>query len=285
MRFVIVTGMSGAGKSTAIKMLEDYGYYCVDNLPIQLIDKFAGLTIEEAAEIEKAAISVDIRSGQALPDMEGVLKRLDEAGYDYEILFLDASDQTLVKRYKETRRKHPLAGEGRVENGIIKEREQLAFMKKRADYIIDTSHMLTRELKAELDKIFMENKGFRNLVINIVSFGFKYGIPSDADMIFDVRFLPNPYYVDTLKRQTGLSEEVQQYVKNDSAAGAFMDKLVDMLEFLVPKYIIEGKYRLVVGIGCTGGRHRSVTMAEELRARLNDKGYALTIDHRDISNG
>lgn len=282
MRFVIVTGMSGAGKSTALKMLEDAGYYCVDNLPIPLIEKFAELTIEEAAEIDKVALGVDIRSGQSFAEFETVLNHLKKSGYAYEILFLDACSEVLVKRYKETRRRHPLAGKGRVGEGIDKEREALAFLKERADYIIDTSFMLTRNLKLELDKIFTENKSFRNLVLNIVSFGFKYGIPVDADLVFDVRFLPNPYYVEALKHLTGLDDPVKDFIMVSPAYDEFMTKLVDMIRFLVPNYIIEGKYRLVIAIGCTGGHHRSVTLAEELYRRLSGDGCAMTIDHRDI---
>jgi len=282
MRFVIVTGMSGAGRSTALKMLEDEGFYCVDNLPISLIEKFAELTIEEAAEIDKAAIGVDIRSGQALPEFAEVLDDLKKHGYEYEILFLDASKETLVKRYKETRRTHPLAGNGRIGEGIDAERVQLAFLKERADYIIDTSHMLTRELKAELDRIFTDNRGFRNIVLNIVSFGFKYGIPQDSDLVFDVRFLPNPYYVDSLKHLNGLDGPVKDFIKESPVYNEFMNKFTDMISFLIPHYITEGKHRLVIAIGCTGGRHRSVTLAEELYSRLSGSGCGLTIDHRDI---
>jgi len=282
MRFVIVTGMSGAGRSTALKMLEDEGFYCVDNLPIPLIEKFAELTIEEAAEIDKAAIGVDIRSGQALPEFAEVLDDLKKHGYEYEILFLDASKETLVKRYKETRRTHPLAGNGRIGEGIDQERVQLAFLKERADYIIDTSHMLTRELKAELDRIFIDNRSFRNIVVNIVSFGFKYGIPQDSDLVFDVRFLPNPYYVDALKHLTGRDEAVKKFIKESPVYNEFMYKFTDMISFLIPHYITEGKHRLVIAVGCTGGRHRSVTLAEELYSRLSGSGVGLTIDHRDI---
>lgn len=194
MRFVIVTGMSGAGRGTSLKILEDAGYFCVDNLPISLIGKFAELIYSSTSEISKVALGLDIRSGKTLDELTSTLEKLTMAGYKYEILFLDASDEVLVKRYKETRRNHPLAQEGRIIEGIVQERKKLLFLKKQADYIIDTSSLLTRELKQELDKIFVQNQDFKNLVITVLSFGFKYGIPNDSDLVFDVRFLPNPYY-------------------------------------------------------------------------------------------
>ena len=283
MRFVIVTGMSGAGKSTALKMLEDVGYYCVDNLPISLISKFAELTYAPSSEITKVALGVDIRSGQALGELEQVLEGMVVAGFTYEVLFLDAEDEVLVKRYKETRRSHPLSGGGRVDKGIQEERRKLEFLKKQADYIIDTSQLLTRELKAELDKIFVQNQEFKNLVITILSFGFKYGIPSDSDLVFDVRFLPNPYYIDELKPKTGNDKEVQEYVMGFDVSHEFLNKLVEMLKFLIPNYIIEGKNQLVISIGCTGGKHRSVTLANKLYEALgNSVEYGLKIEHRDI---
>ena len=193
MKFVILTGMSGAGKSTAIKMMEDIGFYCVDNLPIPLLEKFVELTTLQSAELQKVAVGIDIRSGQSFDELHGVLDHMKDNGVEYEILFLDAEDSVLVKRYKETRRNHPLAGGERVDKGIEEERKRLAFLKERADYIIDTSQLLTRELKAELDKIFIQNQDYKNLFITILSFGFKYGIPVDSDLVFDVRFLPNPY--------------------------------------------------------------------------------------------
>lgn len=284
MRFVIVTGMSGAGKSTALKMLEDMGYFCVDNLPISLIDKFAQLTVStENGEMEKFALGVDIRSGRALDELESVLEQITLSGIAYEILYLDADDQVLVKRYKETRRSHPLAGDGRVDQGIRLERERLSFLKKHANYILDTSQLLTRELKAELDKIFVKNKKFNNLMITILSFGFKYGIPSDSDLVFDVRFLPNPYYVEELKPLTGNDAPVQEFVMGFDLAHEFSDKLEEMIRFLIPNYIIEGKNQLVVSIGCTGGKHRSVTLANELYRRLSQNTeYGVRVEHRDI---
>ena len=283
MRFIIVTGMSGAGKSTALKMLEDAGYYCVDNLPVPLIEKFAELVSMPGSETEKVALGVDVRSRHGFDELSHVLDNLEEGGLPYEVLFFESGDETLIKRYKETRRIHPLAGEGRVEEGISRERETLASIKKRASYIIDTSNMLTRELKAELDKIFVKNKTFKNLFVTIVSFGFKYGIPSDADLCFDVRFLPNPYYFEELKSKNGNDKEVRDYVMGFKEAETFLDKLEDMLTFLLPNYIIEGKNQLVVAIGCTGGKHRSVTLANALYKRMEKHTeYGFKIDHRDI---
>ncbi|EEG74363.1 RNase adapter RapZ [[Clostridium] hylemonae] len=284
MRFVIVTGMSGAGKSTALKMLEDVGYFCVDNLPVPLIPKMADLLRVPGTEINKAALGVDIRSGQSFRELEKVLDELDMTGLKYEILFLESSDNVLVKRYKETRRFHPLSGnDSRVDQGIQREREQLKFLKKRADYLVDTSHMLTRELKAELNKIFVQNKEYKNLYISVLSFGFKYGIPNDADLVFDVRFLPNPYYIEELRSESGNDREVRDYVMNNDKAKKFLEKLLDLVEFLIPNYIVEGKTQLVIGIGCTGGKHRSVTLANELFEQLKDtEVYGIRIEHRDI---
>lgn len=286
MKFVIVTGMSGAGKSIALKMLEDFGYYCVDNLPIPLVKNFAELLNVPNQEISKAALGLDIRGGQAFAELAAVLSDMQASGCAYEILFLDASDDVLVKRYKETRRNHPLAGGGRINVGIRQERSRIAFLKEKADYIIDTSTMLTRELKQELEKIFVRNQEFKNLFITVLSFGFKNGIPEDSDLVFDVRFLPNPYYVSELKNKTGNDKEVQDYVMGFPEAHTFIDKLTDMIEFLIPNYIKEGKYQLVIGIGCTGGKHRSVTLANKLYERMKNKsGYGIKIAHRDMGQG
>lgn len=283
MRFVIVTGMSGAGKSTALKILEDAGYFCVDNLPIPLIPKFVEMLAVPDTQIGKAALGIDIRSGQALDDLARQLEEIDSQQTAYEILFLDAQDDVLVKRYKETRRQHPLGRDGHIGAGIAKERERITFLKKKATYILDTSKMLTRELKAELDQIFVEGKDFRNLYVTIMSFGFKYGLPQDADLVFDVRFLPNPYYVDGLKEKTGNDPEVQEYVLNSERAAEFVEKLNDLIDFLLPNYILEGKNQLVIAVGCTGGKHRSVTMANELyRFVKQNESYGVRIEHRDI---
>ena len=287
MRFVIVTGMSGAGKSTALKMLEDMGYFCVDNLPVPLIPNLEDLFEAaggEGSEVNKVALGVDIRSGQSFQELEKVLSGMDDAKVQYEILYLESSDDVLIKRYKETRRFHPLAGSGsRVDQGIVKERKLLGFLKKKADYLIDTSHMLTRELKKELNRIFVENKEYNNLYVTVLAFGFKYGIPSDADLVFDVRFLPNPYYIEELCPKSGNDQEVRDYVMENDKAQEFLGKLSDMVEFLIPNYIAEGKTQLVIGIGCTGGKHRSVTLANELYRTLEKAdSYGVRIEHRDI---
>ena len=235
------------------------------------------------SEINKVALGIDIRSGDALNELESILENMSAKNYMYEILFLDANDETLVKRYKETRRKHPLAENNRVDKGIVLERKKLEFLKKQADYIIDTSKLLTRELKFELEEIFVKNKEFKSLFITILSFGFKYGIPNDSDLVFDVRFLPNPYYIDELKQKTGNDIEVQNFCMQYEVSKQFIDKLEDMVNFLIPNYIAEGKNQLVISIGCTGGKHCSVTLANELYNRLNNKGdYGLKIEHRDI---
>lgn len=282
MRFVVVTGMSGGGKSTALKMLEDAGFYCVDNLPVSLIDKFTELIATPGSEITKVALGLDVRAGQSFTEATRILDKQKKKGYDFEILFMDASDASLVKRYKETRRVHPLAADARIEDGIDKERELLDGIRKNADYVIDTTNLLTRELKEELDRIFVQNKEYNSLMITLLSFGFKYGIPADADLVFDVRFLPNPFYIDVLKKKTGNDREVRDYVMQFAEAGEFLDKLEDMLNFLIPHYIKEGKYQLVVAIGCTGGQHRSVTLANELYARMKNQGsYGIKLFHRE----
>lgn len=284
MRLVIVTGLSGAGKSTALKMLEDDGYFCVDNLPIPLVRKFVSLMSgSQEEDIQNAAIGIDARSGRALEELAEVLDRVESEGQKFEILFLDAEDRVLVKRYKESRRSHPLAMKGRVDDGIRLERQKMKFLKERADYIIDTTHLLTRELKKELDNIFVDNGRFCNMVISVLSFGFKYGIPEDADLVFDVRFLPNPYYVDELRPLTGMDDGVFNYVMDNQVARDFATRLVDMVEFLIPNYAREGKTSLVIAVGCTGGKHRSVTLARVLYNKLvESREYGVRLEHRDI---
>lgn len=280
MRFVIVTGMSGAGKSSVLKMLEDAGFFCVDNLPIKLVKKFVKLIMQ--GNNDKVALGLDIRSGQSLEELDKVLDDMKSVGYPYEILFLDCSPEVLVKRYKETRRIHPLSQSGRVDKGIELEREKLDFLRKKADVIIDTSHLLIRELKAQIDKIYIEDKNFKNFMIMILSFGFKYGIPVDSDLVFDVRFLPNPFYVTELKTKTGMDAEVRKFVMDSELVGQFLDKLEDMLTFLIPHYISECKNQLVISIGCTGGKHRSVTLTNEIAERMVGLGYGIKTEHRDI---
>lgn len=285
MRFVIVTGMSGGGKSTALKILEDAGFYCVDNLPVSLIEKFVELVSVPAGEISKVALGLDVRADQSFQETTNTLNLLKEKGCHFEILFMDANEASLIKRYKETRRVHPLAADGRVEDGVRRERRVLETVRKNADYVLDTSRLLTRELKEELDRIFVRNEEYNSLMVTVMSFGFKHGIPADADLVFDVRFLPNPFYIDELKKKTGNDREVQEYVMGFPEAETFMGKLTDLIHFLIPNYVKEGKYQLVVAIGCTGGKHRSVTLANELYKRMKDKGkYGMKLYHRDIMN-
>ena len=284
MRFVIVTGMSGSGKSSVMKILEDDGYFCVDNLPLSLLPTLIQLTEDSSEEIERVALGIDIRGGyRSLKEAAHVLDDLKSRGYTLEILFLEASTSVLVKRYKETRRMHPLAQGGRMDKAIEDERALLSELKKRADYIIDTTTLLIRELKQEIDRIFVEHEDFCNFYLTFVSFGFKYGIPADADLVFDVRFLPNPYYEQALRPLTGNDRSIQEYVMKNGDGRKFLDKLEDLMQFLIPRYLDEGKNSLVIGIGCTGGKHRSVTLANELYKRLSDgKDYGLKIEHRDI---
>lgn len=283
MRFVIVTGMSGGGKSTALRMLEDAGFYCVDNLPVLLIEKFVELIAMPNSEVTKVALGLDVRADQSFEDVEKILHKLRDNGYSFEILFMEAGDAELLKRYKETRRVHPLSPDGRIEDGIRREREILKNMKSQADYVIDTSRLLTRELKEELDRIFVRNENYNSLMVTILSFGFKHGIPADADLVFDVRFLPNPYYIDDLRPKSGNDREVREYVMNNDKAQTFLAKLKDMVEFLIPNYVQEGKTQLVIAIGCTGGKHRSVTLANELFEALSkNENYGIRIEHRDI---
>lgn len=284
MRFVIITGMSGAGKSSALKMLEDNNYFCVDNLPIELILKFAEITHHTKDENRRnVALGIDIRSGQALGELDQVLDEMEQCKYDYEILFLDANDDVLIKRFKETRRAHPLMPEGRVDEGIVNERKQLEFLRKQADYILDTSNLLTRELRMKIEDIYVSNKEYKNLFVTILSFGFKYGIPTDADLIFDVRFMPNPYYVEELKNKTGNDDEVKNFVMGSEVSEIFLEKLNDMIVFLLPNYVKEGKNQLVIGVGCTGGKHRSVTVANKLYDKLSkNENIGIKVAHRDI---
>ena len=286
MRFVVVTGMSGGGKSTALRMLEDAGFYCVDNLPVLLIEKFVELIAAPGGEVTKVALGLDVRGDQAFREVQEVLEQLKQNGYVFEILFMEANDRTLLKRYKETRRMHPLSLDGRIEDGIYKEREILNDIREKADYVIDTTNLLTRELKEELNRIFIQNEEYNSLMVTVLSFGFKYGIPADADLVFDVRFLPNPFYIEELKHKTGNESEVQDYVMSFREAHIFIEKLSDMVRFLIPNYIKEGKYQLVIAIGCTGGKHRSVTLENKLYEEMKNKGgYGIKIAHRDVGQG
>ena len=282
MRFVVVTGMSGGGKATAIKILEDEGFYCVDNLPVRLIDKFMELVYKPGSNVDKVVLGLDVRADKPFVYVEEVLAALRSQGYSYEILFMDASDETLIRRYKETRRAHPCAPQGRVEDGIRKEREILRQIKPKADYVFDTSSLLVRELREELIRIFVDDEQYNSLIVSVMSFGFKNGIPQDADLVFDVRFLPNPFYIEDLKPLTGNDRPVRDYLLSFPQTGQFRTMLAEMIRFLLPYYVEEGKNQLVIAIGCTGGQHRSVTMANCLYEDLKGQGsYGLKLYHRD----
>lgn len=282
MQFVVVTGMSGAGKSTTLKFLEDAGYFCVDNLPPALVGKFAEICYSQDSGIGKVALGIDVRGGDYFGVLFEAFDQLKEQGILLDILFLESSEAVLIKRFKETRRKHPLVEDGRIQDGIEKERRIIEPLKKRANYIIDTTNLLARELKLELNKIIVGDKNYDNLIITIVSFGFKYGIPADTDLVFDVRFISNPYYKPELRKQTGNDQAVKDYVMQWDVAKEFVHKLDDMVQFLIPNYIQEGKNQLVISIGCTGGKHRSVTIANELLKRLEKCHYSVHMHHRDI---
>ena len=283
MQFIIITGMSGAGKSSALKFLEDDGYFCVDNLPPALITKFAEICYNPDSGIKKVALGVDVRGGDRFGELYEELDYLRAHGSSPDILFLESGDEVLVKRYKETRRKHPLAEEGdRVQDAIDKERMILQGLKERSDYIVDTSNLLTRDLKKELHRITKGDENYNSLIITVMSFGFKYGIPSDSDLVFDVRFIPNPYYKLELRGHTGNDKVVQDYVMQWDVSKDFINRLDDMIEFLLPNYVSEGKNQLVISIGCTGGKHRSVTLANKLADRLAKRNYSVKCHHRDI---
>ena len=282
MKFLIVTGLSGAGKSQSIKFLEDLGYFCVDNLPPALISKFAEMCSDSKENINKAAIVIDIRVGNFFEQLPDSLDELKASGHTYDILFLEASDETLIKRYKSSRRMHPMAANGRIIKGIKAERRKLQEIKSKSTNIIDTTNLSPSGLKEEIIHLFVEGGKSEGLIINILSFGFKYGIPLDSDMVFDVRFLPNPYYVESLRKYSGDDEGVRNYVMQWPAAVEFMNKLTDMVEYLIPHFIKEGKSQLVISIGCTGGRHRSVTMVNMLSKKLKEANHRVIIEHRDI---
>mgnify|MGYP000079842577 FL=1 len=281
MKIIIVTGMSGSGKTVALKMFEDFGYYCVDNLPVELVSNFVELTIDSERGMKGVALGIDIRSG--LDGLDGVIDELKHKKINMEILFLEADDEALIKRYKETRRNHPLAADGRLIDGIHLERQRLAFLRAKADRIMDTGRMLTKELKQELRAIYVDGKSFNNLFVTVLSFGYMYGIPDDPDLLFDVRFLPNPFYDPDLRLKTGEEHGVADYVFSNGDAEVFLDKLDDMIKFLIPRYIDEGKSALVIGIGCTGGQHRSVAIAAALKRRLDTvEGIGVRLEHRDM---
>ncbi len=282
MEFLIVTGMSGAGKTTTQKYLEDMGYYCIDNMPPALMPKFAALCIEGNV-IEKPAMIVDIRGKNFLSELVPSLEKLSEAGISHRTIFLDATNEAIVKRFKENRRAHPLSQGGRVLDDIVMERERISEIKEIADFVIDTSDLTTAQLNDELSRV-LNNKKTQDLFnVSVVSFGFKYGTPIDCDLVFDVRFIPNPFYVSNMKHLSGKDKQVEKYVMGFDETKEFLEKLIEMINFLLPLYKREGKAQLVIGVGCTGGRHRSVAIGEELYRELKKNGNITSIQHRDIS--
>lgn len=281
-RLVIITGMSGAGKTQVIRVMEDLGYFCVDNLPPMLIPKFADLCNQTAGRVNKIALVVDIRGGEFFDTLIQVLEDMEKNGKIYEVLFLEAADEVLVRRYKETRRRHPLSPHGRISEGIAHERERLERVRGRATHILDTSAFNNAELKDKVIEFFAGDKEYEHMNITVVSFGFKFGMPIDADMVFDVRFLPNPFYVESLRRKRGDVPEVANYIWKWPITQQFMEKLNCLVEFLVPNYIKEGKSQLIIAIGCTGGLHRSVFIAKQIYEGLRNKGYKVNLEHRDI---
>ena len=283
MRFVIVTGMSGSGKSIVIKMLEDMGYYCADGMPASLVSKFAEICFAAQGTIEKAALVFDTRNRGNFSDLLNELNVLKEKGFNYEILFMDASDETIVKRYKETRRPHPLAEKGeRISDTIKRERTSLDALRREATHKIDTTGLKSAQIKKIVSDMFGVEENKTNFSVNVMSFGFKYGIPLDADLVFDVRFLPNPFYIPELKEKTGIDKEVSDYVLSCEPSEEFKRKLISMIDFLLPHYFEEGKSQLVIAIGCTGGKHRSVTFAELLYKHIKKEcEYPTFVTHRD----
>jgi len=283
MKFIIVTGLSGAGKSQVVRALDDLGFYCVDNIPPALIPEFARMYYSASNKINRVALVSDIRTGDMFGEFLSCLDELSAHSYEYEILFLQASDEVLIKRYKETRRRHPLSVDGeRVTDAISAEREVMEPVQKRATHTIDTSNLSNAQLKERIFSLYKSDKPFEGIFVNVLSFGFKYGVPLDSDLVFDVRFLPNPFYIPELKPKTGLESDVSDYVLKYEQTTEFLAKLSEMIEFLLPHYVHEGKSQLVVSIGCTGGQHRSVAIAEEFARRLRAGSHHVSVAHRDL---
>lgn len=283
MNIVIITGLSGAGKSYAVKFFEDMGYYCIDNMPPDLMLSFVKMPGRNSDSDQDIAFVIDIRGGRHFSSLVPALMDLKEHGISYEILFLEASTDALVNRYKESRRMHPLAEQGDLLNGIEKEKNILSSVREIADVIIDTSNISINEFKSKLEKFFKREKKKADIIINMISFGYKHGLPRESDMVFDVRFIKNPFYISELKDKTGLDKEVEDYVLGSRVTAKFISKTLDMLEFLIPKYIDEGKKQLVISIGCTGGKHRSVVISNTILKKLISKGHTVYLEHRDIN--
>lgn len=282
-KLVIVTGLSGAGKTQAIRCLEDIGYFCVDNLPPELVPRFMDL-LTQVGNIQRAAVVTDIRGGRFFSSVLELLDYLDGQALNHEVLFLEASDETLVRRYKETRRRHPLTPEGRILEGIMEERRRLEELRGRAGKIIDTSELSPHELREQVKELYASDLQ-ASLTITVISFGYKYGIPLDADLVMDVRFLPNPYWIEELRLLTGQDPQVRDYVLASAAAATFLEQFARLLDFLIPYYIQEGKSHLVIAIGCTGGQHRSVVLAETIAETVRKPGLQVGVTHRDVLRG
>lgn len=284
MNFVIVSGLSGAGKSKAVSFLEDMGFYCVDNLPASLIPNFAGLCMAGTGKYDRVAVVTDIRGGQTFDGLFDALDALHAMNCEYKILFVEASTETIIKRYKETRRSHPLAGRGRPLDEVVEqERVALEPVRKRAEYIIDTSALSTAKLRGEVLRLFGTEDASTSMSVSVTSFGFKYGVPIEADLVFDVRFLPNPFYISELRNLTGLDDAVRNFVFGYQQTLDFMSRLEDLVGFLLPHYVEEGKTALVIAIGCTGGHHRSVAITRALTDYIRQKGYNAAENHRDMT--
>lgn len=282
-RFVLITGLSGAGKTEAIRCFEDLGYFCVDNLPPTFIPKFAELCLHSEGKINSIALVCDVRGREFFHNLLEALHTMETMGFQYQILFLESTDEILIRRFKETRRRHPLAEQGSISEGIKEERKLLAKFKGKADLIIDTTDLAPKQLKEKINETYSQDRVRENILVTVVSFGFKYGIPIDADLVFDVRFLPNPHYVDSLRPLTGNDPPVKEYVWQRVVTRQFFQKLRSFLKFLIPCYIREGKTQLVIAIGCTGGKHRSVTISKEMSSVLKENNYRVTLEHRDIA--
>ena len=284
MKFLIISGLSGAGKSKFASNLEDLGYYCVDNMPVDLIPQLAGVCLATKGRYDRVALVTDVRGGQNFEALFQSLKELEKMNCDYKIVFVEAAEETIINRYKETRRKHPLTIDGtNLVDAVRREREVLLPVRERADHIIDTTSFSTGKLRGEIIRLFASEQRERTMAVNITSFGFKYGVPIEADLVFDVRFLPNPYYIDSMRSLSGLDAPVREFVMSFTQTNDFLEKLKDMMAFLLPLYTEEGKSLLTVAIGCTGGHHRSVTIASELAAHVKSRGYEVSVTHRDLS--
>ncbi|WP_414647882.1 RNase adapter RapZ [Desulfitobacterium sp.] len=283
MKLLVITGLSGAGKTQVLQCLEDQGYFCIDNLPPTFIVKFVELCAQSQGKVSKAAIVCDLRGGEFFTSLAEAFKDLDKEGFRYEILFLEASDEALVRRYKESRRRHPLSPQGRLLEGINEERKLLAELRGQAHKVIDTSNLLSKQLRQQITELYGEGRGQGQLAVSVISFGFKYGVPLDVDLLIDVRFLPNPFYVEELRPLTGEHPLVQNYVLENPVAQEFMKRYLHLLEYILPYYVKEGKSHLVIGVGCTGGQHRSVAIAEKIGLFLKEQHFTMSVKHRDAA--